>query len=409
MYNVSLPYSIFGEIPTSPTLDTFEHAADDSAFSMQLKKAVRYHTRVMTAPNPLFHRSANTCKLPSPLATVEMKENTNMSSPVVSNFAAAAAVPSSPLDATPIPSNCSSSSTVTAFVSKTDENYDFYSYLTQQQQALTSIPNIDTNNLSLETASISSQKHLLDTNFEDLGTTSFDEDLPPLSADTLYTPNTMQGTPIDYQDHQFHHAMTTFEKPFYTNNLLTPDLIMDPPFSTGNTATAAFISSQQETPLITSATLNTASIYDVFTPEEIQQPPESCSITPTQDENDGTTASQENNASQQKDYFCDMDTTSSHLTLLQQQLQLHNETASSIILNSNALSSMLLLSSPPSPHHHQQQQQQQTSGGIMRKKSVSSIKKQQENADYNSDSSTNSSSSHQSSSKKRRYYTSCPI
>ena len=415
MYNVSLPYSIFGEIPTSPTLDTFEHAADDSSFSMQLKKAVRYHARVMTAPNPLFHRSTNTCKLSSPLATVEMKENDNMSS-MVSN-SATAAVPLSPLDTTPIPNNCSSNSNIAAFASKAEENYDFYNYLTHQQQTLTSLPNIDTNNLSFETASISSQQHLLNTNFEDLGTTSFDEDLPPLSADTLYTSNTMQATPIDYH----HHAMTTFEKPLYANNLLTPDLIMDHP-STGNTTTAAFISgqsnlsistatNQQKSPLITSATLNTASIYDVFTPEEIQQPPESCSITPTQDENDITPTSQENNTLQQRDYFCSMETTSSHLTLLQQQLQLHNETASNIILNSNALSSMLLLHSPPSPQQQQQQQQQQhkISGGTLRKKSVSSIKKQQENADYNSDSSTTSGSSYQSSSKKRRYYISCPI
>ncbi|EPB91640.1 hypothetical protein HMPREF1544_01562 [Mucor circinelloides 1006PhL] len=424
MYNVSLPYSIFGEIPTSSTLDTFEHAIDDSNFSMQLNKASRYHTRVMTAPNPVFHRGLSTsCKESSPLAAIKKKETPDMSSPPVvrsSTDAATTVLSSSPVNSTFGPNYCNTS---TVFAAKTEENYDFYNYLTQQQQALATLPNIDTNNLTLDTVSISSQQNLLDTSFDDLGTTLFDEDLPPLSADTLYTPNTMQATPIDYQDQ--HHAMTTFEKSFYTHNssnlILTPDLIMDPPSSH-----SAFIYSQpninntaQKIPLLTpaaasviatSATMNTASIYDVFTPEEIQQSHQSCSITPTHDENNKeSTSPQEVSAlqqQQQRDYFCAMETSASHLSLLQQQLQLHNETASNIILNSNELSSMLLLSSPPPS----QQEQQQLNGGVLKKKSTSSIKKQkQEAADYNSDSSSASGSSHQSSSKRRRYYTSCPI
>lgn len=426
MYNVSLPYSIFGEIPTSSTLDTFEHAADDSSFSMQLNKVARYHTRVMTAPNPVFHHNvpASCCKESSPLATGNMKDaSDNIPSPPVvpsSINTATTVLSSSPIHSTLAPNDCNTS---TAFAAKTEENYDFYNYLTQQQQALATLPNIDTNNLTLDTISLSSQQNLLDTGLDDLGTTPFDEDLPPLSADTLYTPNTMQPTPSDYQDQ--HHAMTTFEKAFYTHNsnlILTPDLIMDPPSSH-----SAFTyhppninSTALETPLLTpavaasiiatSASVNTASIYDVFTPEEIQQPHQSCSITPTQDDaHEGSTSPREANAlqQQQRDYFCAMQTTPSNLSLLQQQLQLHNETASSIILNSNALSSMLLLSSPPS------QQEQQNHGGVLRKKSTASIKKQQqqqqETADYNSDSSSASGGSHQSSSKKRRYYTSCPI
>ncbi|KAI8641275.1 CP2 transcription factor-domain-containing protein [Parasitella parasitica] len=434
MYNVSLPYSIFGEIPTSSTLDTFEHAADDSTFSMQLKKAARYHTRVMTAPNPLFNRSTIACKPSSPLAAVKIEENEDMSCHEVASSVTAATTTtttaasvsasstdainatalSPPLSSTPIPNDFSTA----AFASKTEENYDFYSYLTQQQQALSTLPNIDTNELSLENASQSSQPQLLEANFEDLGTTPFDEDLPPLSADTLlYTPNTMHATPVDYHDHN--HAMTTFEKSFYANNnLLTPDLIMDPPsaHNTINTfiygqqslsmSATASTKQQQETPAMA---FNSASIYDVFTPEEIQQPPESCSITPTKDEKEGSASSQNNESLQQRDYFCSMESTSSHITLLQQQLQLHNETASNIILNSNALTSMLLLSSPPASHSLQQQQQQHNGSGVARRKSASSIKKQQGHADYNSDSSSASGSSHQSLSKKRRYYSSCPI
>lgn len=425
MYNVSLPYSIFGEIPTSSTLDTFEHAADDSTFSIQLNKVAKYHTRVMTAPNPVFHRGMSTscCKESSPLATANSEESPDRASlPVVpSSVDATNTAPSSssPLHSSLAPNKCITS---TAFAAKTEENYDFYSYLTQQQQALATLPSINTNNLTLDTISLSSQQKLLDTGFDDLGTTPFDEDLPPLSADTLYTPNTMQATPIDYQDQ--HHAMTTFDKSFYTHNnniILTPDLIMDPPSSH-----SAFIYHQpninntaQETPLFapaaalsaTSVIATSASIYDVFTPEEIQQPHQSCSITPKHDGyHEDSTSPQEANVlqQQQRDYFCAMDTTSSNLSLLQQQLQLHNEAASNIILNSNALSSMLLLSSPPPLPLSQQEQQ--TNGGVLRKKSTSSIKKkQQEIADYNSDSSSASSGSHQSSSKKRRYYTSCPI
>ncbi|KAL9542594.1 hypothetical protein MBANPS3_008539 [Mucor bainieri] len=433
MYNVSLPYSLFGEIPTSSTLDTFEHAADDSTFSMQLNKVARYHTRVMTAPNPVFHRGMSTscCKEPSPLATVKLEEIPDVLSPPVApksiNATTTVLSSSSSLKSTLAPND---GNTSTAFASKTEENYDFYNYLTQQHQALATLPNIDTNNLTLDTISLSSQQNLLDTGFDDLGATPFDEDLPPLSADTLYTPNTMQATPIEYHDQ--HHAMTTFEKLFYTHNhnlMLTPDLIMDPPSSH-----SAFIYHQpninntaQETPLLTpaavaaaavsviatSTSVNTASIYDVFTPEEIQQPPQSCTITPTHDDcHEGSTSPQQANAlQQQRDYFCAMETTSSNLSLLQQQLQLHNETASNIILNSNALSSMLLLSSPPPlPLAPSQQEQQTSNGGVLRKKSTSSIKKQQqETADYNSDSSSGSGGSHQSSSKKRRYYTSCPI
>ncbi|GAN04441.1 conserved hypothetical protein [Mucor ambiguus] len=425
MYNVSLPYSIFGEIPTSSTLDTFEHAADDSNFFMQLNKQERNHTRVMTAPNPVFRRGMSTsyCQETSPLATVKVEETLDMpSSPIVPSSidAKTTVLPSSfPLRST-ISSN--DSNTSSAFAAKTEENYDFYNYLTQQHQALATLPNIDTNNLTLNIISLSSQQNLLDTSFDDLGTTPFDEDLPPLSAGTLYTPNTMQATPIDYQDQR--HAMTTFEKPFYTHNnniTLTPDSIMDPPSSHSR-----FIYHQsninntaQETPLLTpaavsviatSASVNTASIYDVFTPEEIQQPHQSCSITPTDDDyHGGSTSPQEANAlQQQRDYFCAMETTSPNLSLLQQQLQLHNETASNIILNSNALSSMLLLSSP-SPPLPPSQLEQQIKGSVLKKKSTSSIKKQQETADYNSDSSSVSGASHQSLSKKRRYYTSCPI
>ncbi|CEP10522.1 hypothetical protein [Parasitella parasitica] len=429
MYNVSLPYSIFGEIPTSSTLDTFEHAVDDSTFSIQLKKAARYHTRVMTAPNPLFNRSAISCKSSSPLATVKIEENEDMSCSVVSgsvtatvsassnDTASAAALSSSPLSTTPIPNEFST----VAFASKTEENYDFYNYLQQQQQALSTLPKIDTNELSLESASQSSQLQLPEANFEDLKTVPFDEELPPLSADTLlYTPNTMHATPVDYHDNN--HAMTTFEKYFYANNnLLTPDLIMDHSsiHKTANaflygqqnltmSAAANTTQQQQETPIMASTTtINPASIYDVFTPEEIQQPPESCSITPTKDKKSGSASPQDNKTLQQRDYFCSMESTSSHLSLLQQQLQFHNEAASNIVLNSNALTSMLLLSSPPTSH--QILEQQHSNSGVSRRKSASSIKKQQDHADYNSDSSSTSGSSHQSLSKKRRYYSSCPI
>jgi hypothetical protein len=282
MYNVSLPYSVFGEIPTSSTLDTFEHAADDLKLPLQMKKSARYHTRVMTAPNSLLYRNTSVLKSPS-LSIDPIK-----------------------LESTPSP--------VAA-----PKEYDFYNYLNHQQQAL---PSIDTNNLSFDAPLLNSAV----------------DDLPPLSADTLYTPGTMQATPTEYHSSSM---FTPFEKQHHLH-ILTPDLI-----PTSSSPTFVY---QQAAPSTAAASASaasapsTTSIYDVFTPEEIQQPLGSCSITPTQEEEEYYTI---DSPAQQRDYFGSMDASSddtSHISLLQQQLQLHNETASNIILNS---SSMLLLSPPP--------------------------------------------------------------
>lgn len=284
MYNVSLPYSVFGEIPTSSTLDSFEHAADDLAVPSQLKTPARYHTRVMTAPNSLFYQ------------THRNNQNTRGRKPIVSSL-----------------SSFPSMSTVKNelqeqdnFISKTKENYDFQNYLNQQQQALASLPNIDTNTRHARTPSTLYQQPSESYSNSTAFTASFDDDLPPLTAD-IHTPGT-QVTPTDLS-----HA---YDKKIYINHVPTPDLMMD--FQ----------------PMM-------SSIYDVFTPEEIQQPPEGCIISPSQEDVYSSTSSSD----QQRDYFCSMET-SHHISLLQQQLQLHNETASNIMMN-NSVSNLLLLSPPP--------------------------------------------------------------
>ncbi|KAI8047136.1 CP2 transcription factor-domain-containing protein [Gilbertella persicaria] len=232
MYNVSLPYSVFGEIPLSSSTDSFETIADFP--TSQQKKSARYHTRIMTAPNPSFFRDQ---------AQDQKKKHQD------------------------------------SYASKTKDNYDFYDYLHQQQKAITSLPALNTNNLSYHQHDLLEESQPLI-----LGTSPLDDDLPPLTADTLYTPGTMQVTPMDYSFGQ--------------------DMMIQQP---------------------------SKSIYDVFTPEEIQQP-------------------QETFIPQTSDYFYNNQTTSNqpNITLLQQQLHLHNQVASNIILNSNAVSDMLLLSSSSS-------------------------------------------------------------
>lgn len=367
MYNVSLPYSVFGEIPTSSTLDTFEHAADDLKLPLQIKKSARYHTRVMTAPNSLFYRSSNTNALRSPLSATDLIKLESTPSPVVSTV-------------TPVPDT---------FVAKPKE-YDYYSYLSHQQ----ALPSIDTNNLSFDAPLLNSAVPL-------------DDDLPPLTADTLYTPGTMQATPTEYT-YQHHHNNNSMFAPFEKQHhfhILTPDVI-----PTSSSPTSICEATQSNVPTGTS-------IYDVFTPEEIQQPLESCSISPTQEEEYYAVDSPSN---QQCDYFGSMEAataasssddsaSTSHISLLQQQLQLHNETASNIILNSNAVSSMLLLSPPNTL-------QKTTNLGVRRRKSKRNRAQEKEEIDNNdqqivtlsdaylSDSTNNSNNSEPK--KQRRYYTS---
>jgi hypothetical protein len=355
MYNVSLPYSVFGEIPTSSTLDSFEHAADDTALPLQTKTPARYHTRVMTAPNSLFYRSSNNRRvngrerksissvLPpySPMISQQQqRENACGSLSPVALGSAASLTSTAPLSGD--------------FKPTTKENYDFHRYLTQQQQALAALPAIDTNilrhkNSKLHSSSSCSsilQQQEYSNNINNA--TSFDDDMPPLTADTaaLQTPGTAQVTPTDFS----HHG--AFERKLFLNStIFAPDLMTD-----------SQIYHHQQQQQQNSNMLS--SIYDVFTPEEIQQPLEACSITPTptREEFFGSTSPQTteftNNHYQsqqiyhQRDYFCSMEpsTSSSHISLLQQQLQLHNETASNIILNSNSVSNMLLLSPPPPPN-----------------------------------------------------------
>lgn len=333
MYNVSIPYSVFGEIPTSSTLDSFEHAADDIVLPLQIKTPARYHTRVMTAPNSIFYQTnkanggttrgrKSISSITSPFTPILTDQHT-----IPTTYDSSSAAGSS----TPILNN---------FVSKTKENYDFHKYLTQQQQELAALPNIDTNDLQLvEHASSSSLLHQTEPHPTHY-TAAFDEDMPPLTADTLHTPGTTQATPTEFSHH------TAFEKKIFLNNhILTPDLMMD--------------NHIYHPPLL-------SSIYDVFTPEEIQQPPDSCAITPTQDEfirsktppadadinhhhrHHHQEQQQTTQSVYERDYFCSMEpttTSTSHISRLQQQLQLHNESASNIMLN-NSTANMLLLSPP---------------------------------------------------------------
>lgn len=322
MYNVSLPYSVFGEIPTSSTLDSFEHATEDDLLSnlqqqqQQIKTPARHHTRVMTAPTSLFYSNNNkrsAAKGRKSISSIHppyQHTTTKSSSPP-----SGAVVTSSSLSNTPLIS--------------TKENYDFQKYLTQQQQALASLPSIDTHNLDNHTPLLLNHHHHHNTNNTTL---TFDDDLPPLTADALPTPGTAQPTPTEFTHH---HQDVLFDDNSKKLLFLTSDFYNTP-------------QPQNTSPPILS------SIYDIFTPEEIQQPPEECSITPTREDFFGTTTTTTANHSSpqyqqqyiQRDYFCSMEpATNNSFTLLQQQLQLHNQTASSIMLNNNS-SNMLLLSPP---------------------------------------------------------------
>lgn len=289
MYNVSLPYSVFGEIPTSSTLDSFEHAADDLAVPSQMKTPARYHTRVMTAPNSIFYQTNRT--------NASGRGRKSISS-ILPPFSRMSTDNGTLYES--VPNN---------FISKTKDNYDFHNYLNQQQQVLASLPSIDTNIRHARTPS--TLLHQPSEIYSNSINASFDDDLPPLTAD-IHTPGTAQATPTEFAHH------SAYDKKIFLNNILTPDLMMD-----------------FQAPML-------SSIYDVFTPEEIQQPPEACAISPSQEDLFSTSSSE-----QRRDYFCSMET--SHISLLQQQLQLHNETASNIILNNNSVSNMLLLSPPPPP------------------------------------------------------------
>lgn len=281
MYNVSLPYSVFGEIPTSSTLDSFEHAVDDLAVPSQIKTPARYHTRIMTAPNSIFYQSNR----------ANNGRGRKSVSSILPPFTRMSTEPTTLLYES-VPNN---------FISKTKDNYDFHNYLSQQQQALASLPTIDTNTRHARTPS--TLLHPSGESYCNSINASFDDDLPPLTAD-IHTPGTQPPT-------EFGHTIA-YDKKIFLNHVMTPDLMMD--FQ----------------PML-------SSIYDVFTPEEIQQPPEACIISPSQEE--------VYSPEQRRDYFCSMET--SHISLLQQQLQLHNETASNIILNNSSVSNLLLLSSPP--------------------------------------------------------------
>ena len=241
MYNVSLPYSVMGEIPTPSTLDSFEHATSDELPLLDLKTPTRNHIRVMTAP----------CHPPKRSKTSKVRKSL---SSVLPPFSFQSTSPLSVAISSPIPK----------------EKYDFEEYLQKQQQALAALPNLGTNDLS-ESPSLMDLQHGI----------HFDDDLPSLTTDALPTPQTTHTTPRSK-------------------------------FS-GNVLDHSFMGSYQPT---------ATSIYDIFTPEEIQAPPRECSITPPSDYG-------------QKDYF---NTSMNPISLLQQQLQLHNESASTILSNTeNAL------------------------------------------------------------------------
>lgn len=296
MYNVSLPYSVFGEIPTPNSMDSFEHATTEDLLALQqqqqnIKTPARYHTRVMTAP--LYYRTNNSngstkkkgrksisSILPPFSEQQQQQQQHNSDTPLVASN-------------TPLPHAKSTT---------TDENEDFRQYLTQQQQALASLPHIDTNNLQHSSPLL--MQHPI----------TFDDTIPlppppPLTADALPTPCTAQATPTE-----FTHGDILFDKKyFYTPTTMTE------------------YNSFNQQPIL-------SSIYDIFTPEEIQQQPESCSITPTKEDFLGSSPIT------QKDYFCGS-TNSNNFSLLQQQLQFHNQTASHIMSNNNT-NAMFLLSPP---------------------------------------------------------------
>lgn len=239
MYNASLPYSVFSEIPVTATA-----SSEDKDSSSTVKKK---HTRVMTAPNSLFHNT----KRRSPLLSTDLTSNNARQYDYVSS-------PISPI-----------TTEVTTPVKYSDPLSVNYDPLVLQQPELMLYPTIDTGMKDLS---------LLDSNGHHLPpmmwpSINLDDDLvPPLTAD--YNPTSLADR-IDFPN----------------NTMVTPELVMGSTLFHHPPST---------------------SIYDVFSPEEIQQ----------------TTY-------QQEDYFCD-----NKISLLQQQLQLHTKNAYDIVLHSNLLSDM---------------------------------------------------------------------
>lgn len=227
MYNPSLPYSIFGEIPVPSTVDTFEHAfvEDFTLPSLPLKptKITRSHKRSKDSV------STNS------QSTQSMVTSTTSESAVSPTF-----------------QEHSVSKPVTSIITL-DGNSSNSDYFSQS--------NIDT---------LQDMEYFLP-NTHPVSGDSFHSEMPKINNSGFYPPS--------------------------QNALTTPDLISDLVFSS-----------------------STPSIYDVFTPEELQH------------HDDLFTTS----AYSRQDYFCDTYSSNHHFSVLQQKLDFHNKAAADMILNSNA-------------------------------------------------------------------------
>ncbi|OBZ81741.1 AP-2 complex subunit sigma [Choanephora cucurbitarum] len=249
MYNVSLPCSVFNEIPGASASDSPDSTLDE----LPQKRIPRYHTRIMTAPAPsLFHRHQNN-------SLFQMKE-------------------------------------------------EGYEYL--QQKMITSLPAIDTNNIYSSDLSDTKETVFLHNPLS-----------PPLTAETIYTPSAI----IQPLEHNYSTCSLAASS---LHELSVHQTIEDQEPLIGYSTEP---NSQFDMPF--TSQVMSQSIYDVFTPEEIQQCQEIYPVTTEYPSSE--------------DYFYHTDQLhhpNTEMMMLQQQLQQHNQKASHIILNSNAASDMLLSS-----------------------------------------------------------------
>ncbi|KAI8386925.1 CP2 transcription factor-domain-containing protein [Blakeslea trispora] len=173
---------------------------------------------------------------------------------------------------------------------------EVYEYLPDQKMA--SLPTIDTNPFY-------AADDLSDNTKDTLFLQGTELESPPLTADTMYTLCAIQPTQLD--------ASLTMPSSLHDLTVKDPTSLLNDPTEVHTHFDLPFVSEPIQ------------SIYDVFTPEEIQHYPLKTPYAPSDD------------------YFCSPENPRrTEMSILQQQLQQHNQKASHIILSSNSASDRLL-------------------------------------------------------------------
>ncbi|KAI8980883.1 CP2 transcription factor-domain-containing protein [Pilobolus umbonatus] len=261
MYNISLPYSIFSEIPISPIQEAYEHATEDLMTSSLLKTPARFHTRVMTAPDSMF------CRENIPFPTLTPTE-----------------IGPYPVEIVSTASNfCSSTSVLKNGMTPTRELDNYFnppSFLT---------PELDPVYIAAASKPFSMDFNQVYSNYSDTTTSTLDEDSPSLTEDSLFTQNTLLNPPLEFP---YPTPLPLIYQPLPIDNHCVPDTCMRI-----NDATPAIY----DYPSI-------SSLYGIFTPDETSMH----SYTP----NDYFLQSPHLNCTMnnQQDYFCKAESMTPDLT-----------------------------------------------------------------------------------------------